>query len=69
MAKTLHKGDEVSWKSRNGTSHGEVVKKVESKTQVKGHTVNASSDNPQYIVESNSTGARAAHKPESLKRK
>ena len=60
------KGDKVSWKSHGGTAHGTVVKKQTSRTSIKGHTVAASKDDPQYIVETES-GAKAAHKPSALK--
>jgi hypothetical protein len=67
MTKTLKAGDKVSWKSHGGTAHGKVVKKQTSRTQIKGHTVAASEDDPQYIVETDK-GDRAAHKAESLTR-
>lgn len=67
MAKALKAGDKVSWKSHGGTAHGKVVKKQTSRTKIKGHTVAASKDDPQYIVE-NEKGAQAAHKAESLTR-
>ena len=46
-----------------------VKKKLTSKSKIKGHTVAASKDDPQYLVESDTSGAEAAHKPGSLKRK
>lgn len=67
MAKQLKKGDEVSWKSRGGTAHGTVEKKVTSTTKVSGHTVKATPDDPQYIVESDK-GGKAAHKPTALRK-
>ena len=65
MTKELHKGDKVSWKSHGGTAHGKVVRKTTSPTEIKGHKVAASKDNPEYIVETNE-GKRAAHKPGAL---
>jgi hypothetical protein len=65
MASTLKTGDKVSWKSHGGTAHGKVVKKQTSPTDIKGHHVAASKDNPEYIVETNE-GKRAAHKPGAL---
>lgn len=65
--KTLKTGDKVSWKSHGGTAHGKVVKKQTTPTQVKGHKVAASKDEPQYIVETEE-GKRAAHKAEALKK-
>jgi hypothetical protein len=66
MAK-LKAGDRVTWKSHGGTAEGKVVKTVTSRTQVKGHTVAASNDDPQLIVETDE-GKRAAHKPEALRK-
>lgn len=65
----LKKGDEVSWKTSQGKTEGTVVKKQTSDTTIKGHKVSASKDDPQYIVESEKTGAKAAHKPEALSKK
>ena len=61
------KGDEVRWKSHGGTAYGKVVKKQTSDTTIKGHQVRASSDDPQYIVESDN-GGKAAHKATALKK-
>jgi hypothetical protein len=66
--KTLKPGDEVSWESSQGTIEGKVVKKATAPTRIKGHKVAASPDDPQYIVKSDKTGAKAAHKPGSLKK-
>jgi Hypervirulence associated proteins TUDOR domain len=66
--KELKAGDKVSWDSSGGHSTGKVVKKITSPTQIKGHKVAASKDNPEYIVESAQSGKRAAHKPEALKK-
>ncbi|WP_375272404.1 DUF2945 domain-containing protein [Sphingomonas sp.] len=67
MTKELHKGDEVKWNSHGGEAHGTVEKKQTSDTKIKGHQVRASKDDPQYIVETDS-GAKAAHKPDALKK-
>jgi uncharacterized protein YijF (DUF1287 family) len=58
-------GDKVSWSSSGGTAHGKVVKKQTSPTQIKGHKVAASKDEPQFIVETEE-GKRAAHKAQAL---
>lgn len=65
MTKTLKKGDKVRWSSHGGTAHGTVEKKQTSATTIKGHKVDASAENPQYIVKTDS-GAKAAHKPGAL---
>lgn len=59
-------GERVTWQTAQGETEGKVVKKLTSRTSIKGHTVDASKDEPQYLVESEKTGKQAAHKPESL---
>ena len=68
MTKSLKAGDKVSWDSSGGRSTGKVVKKQTSPTQIKGHKVAASKDNPEYIVKSDESGKTAAHKPSQLKK-
>ena len=62
-------GDPVAWETSQGETTGTVVEKVTARTRIKGHVVAASPENPEYIVESDKTGARAAHKAEALKPK
>lgn len=68
-SKTLKNGETVSWKSSQGTVTGKVVKKQTRPTKIKGHKVTASKSEPQFIVESDKTGQRAAHKAGALRRK
>jgi len=68
MPKSLKKGDEVEWKSSQGTIKGKVVRKVTKPMEIKGHHVAATSDDPEILVKSDKTGALAAHKPGSLKK-
>jgi hypothetical protein len=68
MAKAVKKGDTVEWDSSGGHSRGKVVKKITSRTKIKGHKVAASKDDPQYLVKSDKSGKVAAHKAESLKK-
>lgn len=69
MAKSRTKGDAVEWNSPQGKTHGKVVRKQTSRTHIKGHTVAASQDDPQYIVRSDQSGKLAAHRPAELKKK
>jgi hypothetical protein len=68
MTKSLKTGDKVTWDSSGGHSIGKVVKKQTSPTQIKGHKVSASKENPEYIVKSDKSGKLAAHKPDALKK-
>lgn len=69
MAKTFRKGDKVEWDSHGGTAVGEVEKKITSRTEAGGRTVDASPEEPQYLVRSDKSGGTAVHKPEALRRR
>ena len=74
MAKDLKKGDWVEWNTPQGKTSGEVVEKATGEKRVankgqKGTEVKGSKDDPRYVVESESSGKRAAHKGDSLERK
>jgi hypothetical protein len=62
------KGDRVSWNTSQGRTRGKVVRKLTSDTKIDDHQVRASADDPQYLVESEKTGAQAAHKPSALRK-
>ncbi len=64
----LKAGDRVSWKTSQGRTQGKVVRKLTSDCKISDHQVRASEDDPSYLVESEKTGARAAHKPDALRR-
>ena len=66
--KTFKAGDTVKWDHSQGTTTGKVVRKLTKPTKIKTHKVAASPDNPEYLVESDKTGARAAHKPSELQK-
>ncbi len=69
MAKTPKPGDKVAWGTSQGETRGTVEKKVTSTTKVKGHVAKATKDEPQFLVKSDKTGARAVHKPDDLKQR
>lgn len=68
MADKLKKGDQVAWETSQGKTSGTVKKKLTKPIDIKGHHVAASTDNPEYLVESEKSGGQAAHKPEALKK-
>jgi len=68
VTEPFKQGDSVEWKTAQGKTQGEVKKKLTSPTEIKGHHVAASPENPEYLVESEKTGQQAAHKPEALKK-
>lgn len=65
----LGSGDKVAWSSHGTTVSGEVKKKITTRTKAAGRTVDASKDEPQYEVESDKSGRRAVHKPQSLRKR
>ena len=68
VTEELKKGDKVEWKTPQGKTSGEVIEKLTSPTEIKGHHVAAREDNPEYLVKSDKTGKEAAHKPEALEK-
>ncbi len=68
MAQEFKQGDEVEWNTPQGKTRGTVKKKLTSSTEVGGQKINASEDDPRYLVESEKSGKEAAHKPDALSR-
>ena len=66
MAQSFSKGDKVTWNTPQGKTTGKVVEKLTEAAEVAGHHVAASKEEPQYLVESDKSSKRAAHKPEAL---
>lgn len=74
MTDDFKKGDRVEWNSPQGRTEGDVKEKITSEKTVGGEKgggqkVKGSKDDPRYLVESEKTGAEAAHKPSALDRK
>ena len=63
----ISKGDTVSWNTSQGRTHGKAVEKRTSEFTFDGQKFNARDDEPYWIVQSDKTGAKAAHKEFSLK--
>ncbi|UDL96370.1 MULTISPECIES: DUF2945 domain-containing protein [Lichenihabitans] len=68
MTKEPKAGDKVTWSSSQGEVTGTVEKKLTKPTKIKTHKVAASPENPEFLVKSDKTGAKAAHKAEALKK-
>ena len=66
MAQEFKQGDRVKWNTPQGETYGKVKKRLASTENVNGQKVNASDDDPRYVVESEKSGKEAAHKPDSL---
>ncbi|MEJ7634920.1 DUF2945 domain-containing protein [Aeromicrobium sp.] len=60
-------GDKVSWETPQGRTHGRIVEKKTQDFQLAGQKFTASDNEPKFIVESDKTGARAAHAASALR--
>jgi hypothetical protein len=65
---SLSKGDKVHWNTSQGKTVGTTVEKKTKEFQHDGQTFKASDDDPYWVVESDKTGATAAHKESSLEK-
>ena len=65
----MKQGDKVSWSTSQGTTHGVTVERRTTRFQFAKQRFNATPEDPYWIVESDKTGAKAAHKESTLKRR
>jgi hypothetical protein len=68
MASEIETGDRVSWNTSQGRTRGRVVDRRTSDFQFAGQHFTATSAEPAFIVESEKTGAQAAHKGSALRK-
>jgi hypothetical protein len=68
MTKLPKPGDKVAWNTPQGQTHGHVETVVTKTTKVQGHVAKASKDHPEVVVKSDTSGKKAVHKPESLRK-
>lgn len=62
----LASGDRVKWNTPQGETVGTVVERRVSDFEFANQKFTASDDDPAYIVESETSGKRAAHKEGAL---
>ena len=58
----------MSWNTSQGRTHGTIVQRKTKDFEFADQHFTASSDEPAFIVESEKTGAKAAHKGEALRK-
>ena len=68
MTPNFKVGDHVQWNSEAGRVRGTIKKRVVSAITFKGYTVHASKEEPQYLIESDTTDHLAMHKGSALKK-
>jgi hypothetical protein len=61
-------GDHVSWNSEAGRVSGIIRRKISAPMEFKGYTVHASREEPQYLIESDTTDHLAMHKGSALRK-
>ena len=59
-------GDRVSWGTSQGKTEGKIVDRKTKDFQFDKQHFKASEDEPKFIVESDKTGAKAAHNESAL---
>jgi len=59
-------GDRVSWGTSQGKTEGKIVDRKTKDFQLAKQHFKASEDEPKFIVESDKTGAKAAHAKSAL---
>jgi hypothetical protein len=62
----LSKGDKVHWNTSQGRTTGTTVEKKTKEFTFDHQVFKASDDEPYWIVESEKSGSKAAHKESSL---
>lgn len=68
MSKEFKVGDSVEWHSSFGIVRGIIKKKITHDMPFHEHTLHASKEEPQYLVESIKTGKEAIHKESALRK-
>ncbi len=63
----VHEGDKVSWNTSQGRTTGTALDRRTKPFTPDGQKFNAAPDEPFWIVESDKSGAKAAHKESSLR--
>lgn len=65
---SISKGDKVHWNTSQGKTVGKAVEKKTKEFTHDGQKFKASDDEPYWIVESEKSGSKAAHKESTLKK-
>lgn len=67
-AKNLAVGDRVGWSTSQGPTRGVVVERRTRDFDFAGQRFTASDEDPSFVVESEKSGDRAAHRRSALRR-
>ena len=61
-------GNRVSWATSQGRTHGKILERKTSDFEFANQKFTASSNEPSFIVQSEKTDAKAAHKGSALRK-
>ena len=64
----LSVGDRVSWDTSQGRTHGKILERKVKDFEFANQKFTASSTEPAFIVQSEKTDAKAAHKGSALRK-
>ena len=59
-------GTRVSWNTSQGRTSGRIIERKTGDFELDGNTYRASPDEPMFVVESEKSGGRAAHRADAL---
>lgn len=68
MADEFKVGDHVAWGKPEDRTRGTITRKLTGSYTIKTFEVPASPDDPWFLLETDRTGAEAAHRPAELRR-
>jgi 2-hydroxychromene-2-carboxylate isomerase len=68
MSQHLKTGDRVSWNTPQRVTHGKIVRVISTHTTMDGRTIDASTSDPHYEVQSEKSGKHAVHRGDALHR-
>jgi len=68
MSDEFKPGEHVQWGKPEDGTRGRVKRKLTEPYQIKSFSVPASEAEPWYLLETDRTGAEAAHRPDELRR-
>lgn len=68
MADHFRVGDYVEWGKSGDEVRGHIKRKLTEAYTIKSFTAHATEDDPFYLIETERTGAEAAHRPDTLRK-
>ena len=67
MTAEFKRGDRVEWSFRGRPVRGTVRRRLTKRTELGGHVVAASKEDPRYVVRTEKTGKETVRRPAALR--